>query len=175
MSDYLKKQLVTGEQVRSVFRRHWLWLARRLLTSIIVTAIATGIVVYFEVSGWPMALPLLPVLYGAGTVISWWRRLLVVTSQRVLLLGGLVNSLASKDDLPLSLIGNVDDEPHGILGGLFGERDFNFQSGDPRSGIVADGFPEEVLKVVRQAQASVTTTQPWQEPGKGSDVLGRQY
>lgn len=176
--DYIKKQLVVGEHVLDTFRRHWWWLTRRLLVSVVATVITVVIVAYADLQGWSAFLPILPLLYGVLVAVGWWKRLLVVTSQRLLLLGGVVNPLASKDDLALSLVGNVDDEPAGMLGGFLGERNFNFQSGDPKSGIIADGFPEEALRAVRQAQGSVSpaSMSTSGQPGEGRiDSLGRQY
>lgn len=175
--NYIKKQLVMGEQVRWAFRRHWWWLVRRLLGSLVATGIIVAVVVYVGIAGWLRFLPALPLLYSVLTTVSWWKKLLVITNQRIMLLGGIVNSLADKDDLSLTLIGNIDDQPHGTLGGLLGERDFNFQAGDPKSGIVANGFPEEALRAVRQAQGFVTpaSAKPGQ-PGEGrTDALGRPY
>lgn len=152
-SDWIQNKLVDGEFILRIFHHHWLWYVRQIVPCVL------GIVLFVVVAAIApeFFLPAVIMTIIASMIamivhLRWRKKSFVVTSQRIFYTGGLINRLSHTDDLPLPAVGNIDGNFTGWLGGLFGEMDFDIQSGDTTSHIELCNYPSAVNEAVRQAQ-----------------------
>lgn len=176
VSRFLKEQLARGERVEKLWRRHWFWLVRQLFWTAIVLL---GAILAFAVVEMPFEVRVaslaIPLSYMVIVIIGWWKRQLVLTNQRVLLLGGFFNFLNRPDDLPLNQIGNVDQEGLGFFKSVVGEVEIKIQSGDIASGVFAKNFPTDAVREIRSAQSGLMSVFHGGQTGEElpRDLLGR--
>jgi hypothetical protein len=118
----VKRYLDPGEQVRLETRQHGVVLARPLLRALVLAGAGAALVV----SGMPVAWPLgvagavalgLGALVALRAVLRWDRTLLVVTSQKLLVLHGVVRRRAAASALGP---GGAVEVEQGLVGRMLG-------------------------------------------------------
>ncbi len=125
MKQLEKLGLRPGEAVRAVVRRHWIHSLRAVTVAVLICFVALFFM-YALVSRGPIgasifaALLISAALYGSREWISWYRTIVVLTTERVIDVDqrGFFSRLVS--EAPLDRIQDVSYGTHGILQTAFG-------------------------------------------------------
>lgn len=171
VSSFVAQELIPGEQVRVTTRRHWysLFLTWRIPVAVILL-MAWAVWETFKgtrFADWKLiaigcGIALLNGIFTFLKYVEWRKHQYVVTSHRVIELGGLVSKVAPKDHGILSTLQNVDSfVPPGfwyLIGGFLGMRYIVLQAG--MSKVILEDAPEWLERAINEARFARPGTLP---------------
>lgn len=150
---HVQKKLLTAqnERVEYIFRRHWLWVFKRVFW----TALISGFIFLVTVRTYPgvAALALIiGVLICYGQYSRWRRRLLVLTNLRLLGMQGLVKHPFQFQSALWSEIKETKSNGHGFIGGAMGSRRIDVQASGDKA-FFFKGYPVEAHTAIDSMKA----------------------